>query len=232
MATNEGFLASWSGGSAYARTDVYEAGRNDAAGYVDVNWWVGVRDTHVSVSGTWDWHRYGQSGDASGSVGAAPGTRGIQSGTTRWYCDANGNYANFGVGMHMDVYFGQGDSVTTIGFGRSPLAPGIAAITADSIKPSSARVGVEITGHGHGTSSAMRVWYRLQGSGSGWTNAGDQGDVGGYNYWTISGLKPGKTYEYYSEHWNNMGDTSTSGIQTFKTKNVPGMTPVLMGIVG
>jgi len=110
-------------------------------------------------------------------------------------------------------------------------APGIAGITADTIKPTSVRLGGEITDLGLGTSVAMRMYYRIQGE-AGWAQTADQGDASGYNYWTVTGLKPGKTYEYKMLVWNNNGSERESAIQTFKTKSVPGMVPALMGIIG
>lgn len=114
---------------------------------------------------------------------------------------------------------------------RIPQAPtGITTIV-DTIKPTSARLGTEITGYGHGTVAATHMYYRLQGSAS-WIQTGDQNDVGGYNYFTISGLKPGKVYEYYAQWWNNNGDYGQNGVQTFITKSIPGMIPVLMALAG
>ena len=74
------------------------------------------------------------------------------------------------------------------------------------------------------------MYYRLQGAGS-WTSAGLQSDVAGYNYWNLTGLKPGKTYEYYAISSNNNGDTATSGTQTFTTKGLPGLVPVLTKVM-
>ncbi len=144
--------------------------------------------------------------------------------------DANGNGS---YGMNADVaVFGSGTSAASgsEGLARLPLAPPITALIADTIKPTSARLGAEIGGYGHGTSASFNMFYRIQGVGD-YVNAGTQGDVGGYNYWTLTGLKPGKTYEYYAQCYNNNGDTSQTGVQTFKTKPVSGMIAVMKGLM-
>lgn len=109
-------------------------------------------------------------------------------------------------------------------------APAIAGTVADTIKPTSTRVGVEISDLGLGTSAAMRMYYRKQGDAT-WIATADQGDAAGYNYWTVTGLKPSTTYEYFARVWNNNGSTRDSGVQTFKTKSAGGMLPVMMGLL-
>lgn len=147
--------------------------------------------------------------------------------------DANGN---IGIGIYGHVngknapYVGAGSASWTHYPARIGVAPPIVGLTADTIKPTQARLGAEIGGYGKGTSAALRMYYRLQGSGS-WISLGDQGDVGGYNYWTPTGLKPGKVYEYFVRAWNNNGDTGDSGVQTFKTKPISGMIAVMKGLM-
>jgi hypothetical protein len=115
---------------------------------------------------------------------------------------------------------------------RIAEAPGIAGIVADQIKVTTARLGMEITGFGHGTSAAMRMYYRVNGSGSGWTQTADQGDAAGYNYWDIGGLTPSVTYEYFTRVWNNNGDTRDSGTATFTTLPAPNTSQALLGVAG
>ena len=147
--------------------------------------------------------------------------------------DANGNIS---IGVYGYIngknspYVGIGSTSWTHYPARIGIAPGIAGIIADTIKTTSARLGGEITGYGLGTSANMTMYYRLQGSGS-WLDQGNQADVGGYNYWNVTGLKPGKTYEYVMNVWNNNGDFAQSSVQTFKTKPVAGLVPILMGMV-
>lgn len=144
--------------------------------------------------------------------------------------DANGNGS---YGMNADVaVFGSGTSAASgsEGLPRLALAPSFSALTADTIKPTSARLGVEISSHGHGTSSNFNMYVRLQGTGT-WTDLGNQGDVGGFNYWNATGLKPGKVYEYICNAWNNNGDFAQTGVQTFKTQPVSGMMTVAKGVI-
>lgn len=222
MAVVEAFLATWSGGSAYARVESYESGRNDAAGWVDIYWWNGWRDTHPSVSGSWDWSRYGQAPNGSGSVGASTGIVGIASGTSRVYCDANGNYADYGLGEHMDVYYGNGDAVVHVDPGRSPLAPTISSNTSSAVKPTTATLNGAVSSNGHGTSTTITYYYRL-GTSGGYTNAGTGSSV------NLTGLKPGSLYNWYITAYNNNGDTATGAVQSFTTQAVPAMITVLMG---
>lgn len=113
---------------------------------------------------------------------------------------------------------------------RIPLAPNITSITADQITPNSVRLGLEIGGFGHGTGATMHMSYRQQGSGT-WITTADQADAAGYNYWTVTGLQPGITYEYTGIAFNNNGDTGTYGTQTFKTQSLTGLTPLLMALL-
>lgn len=181
-------------------------------------------------SGAWTGQLWSQGGLAANTVA----TRNISSGGVQiavwsgniWH-DANGNASPYMEYYVNEPYTSMSRRGSNWGLSRLALAPPITGQVADQIKPTSARIGVEIGGLGHGTSVSMRMYYRIQGVG-GYTATADQGDVAGYNYWTLTGLKPGKTYEYYAVTWNNNSDTSTGGVQTFKTKGVAGMAPVLM----
>lgn len=146
--------------------------------------------------------------------------------------DGNGNATISWSGaadMQASTYATTSNTSGILGLSRLPLGPGIAGITADSITPTSARLGGEITSYGHGTSVNMNMYYRLQGAGA-WIDLGNQADAAGYNYWTVTGLQPGKTYEYTMNVWNNNGDLSQSATQTFKTIPVSGMITVIKGI--
>lgn len=152
---------------------------------------------------------------------------GIASGSFNVGADANGNsQLQFGLQM---VVFSSGTSNGTSGvwnIDRIALAPGISALTVDTIKPTTVRLGGELSTIGHGTSCNLEMFYRLQGSGT-WISLGTQGDAAGFNYWNPTGLKPGKTYEYIMNATNNNGDFAQSGIQTFNTKPVSGMISIL-----
>lgn len=213
MATFEQLCATWSGGSAYVRLNL-DQGSNDANGW-NVNYSVQSRDTHGSVFGTWDWNKSGSIGGGGGSVGAATGLRTISSGSVYVGCDVNGN-GSISASAFMDVAFGTGTASGGISLGRIALAPSISSLIADTITPVSARLGVELSSIGHGTSAAMYTQYRKQGT-STWTTQTAQNDVAGYNYFPISGLTPNTVYEYMAFSYNNNGDTVNTGIQTFTT---------------
>lgn len=146
--------------------------------------------------------------------------------------DANGNWSGSAGGSLSTNWGGIGSGGGDWGWSlpRLALAPAISSVIADQIKPTSVRLGVEISSFGHGTSANMTMYYRVQGSGT-WIDLGNQGDAAGYNYWAVTGLIPGKTYEYIANVWNNNGDFAQSGTQTFVTQTIPGMVPVLMGLM-
>lgn len=147
--------------------------------------------------------------------------------------DANGNGTwNFYGYINGDIPGAVGAGSTS--FNMTPArigeAPPIVSLVAELVTTTTARLGVEIGSYGRGTSAAMTTFYREQGVG-GWIDAGAQGDVGGYNYWNLSGLLPGKTYEYFGRAWNNNGDQGDTGVQTFATIPVSGMITVMKGLV-
>lgn len=187
---------------------------------------------------------YNNAGDSNwnGNVGGVTGSGNFNWGSssplniTLWEFDytygkdANG-YINVGCYGYINgansPYAGAGSTSQTYTPARIGVAPTISSLTADTIKPTTARLGVEISSHGLGTSTTFTMYYKLTTAG-GWTSAGSQADVGGYNYWNLSGLKPGKNYQYYVTAVNNNGDTASSGVQTFKTKAIAGHAPLLM----
>lgn len=144
--------------------------------------------------------------------------------------DANGNGS---YSMNADVaVFSSGTSAASGGesLPRIPLAPSINSITADTIKQRTARLGGELNNHGHGTSTTLTMFYRISGVGS-YVSAGAQADGAGFNYWNLSSLKPGTTYQYFMRATNNNGDTVDSGVQTFKTQPASGMIGVIGGLL-
>ena len=147
--------------------------------------------------------------------------------------DANGNGTwNFSGSMNGadSPYVTSGSTNFNMSPTRIGVAPTISALIADTITTTSVRLGAEISSVGLGTSATWEMFYRLQGSGS-WTSAGQQSDAAGYNYWNITGLAPGTTYEYYTNVWNNNGDTTTSGTQTFTTTPVSAMINIMQAII-
>ncbi len=207
VAGNYSNLSAW--------VSVYHTGGYTETGIFNGQQWVGGV---LAVNNNW----------GSGTIGATETT--ISSWSGNQGHDANGNLT-----VYMEYYVNQpATSMTRRGANwtlpRIPLAPTFLAITADTIKPTSARLGAELSSLGHGTSCTFEMFYRLQGSGT-WISLGQQADVGGYNYWSVTGLKPGKVYEYTSNLWNNNGDSTSSGTQTFKTKAVAGIGPLLMQLI-
>jgi hypothetical protein len=148
--------------------------------------------------------------------------------------DANG-YLTVGVYGYINganaPFVSSGSASFNVGTTRQGIAPTISAITSDTIKPTTARLGAELSSVGLGTSATWTMYYRLTGAGS-WTSAGAQADAGGYNYWSLTGLKPGKNYQYYATCANNNGDTATSSTGTFKTKGLAGATVVMTKLAG
>lgn len=156
---------------------------------------------------------------------------GISSGSFNVGADANG-YALLQFGIQMVVY-ASGTSSGTSGvwtIDRMALSPVFSSLIYDSIKPTSARLGAELSSYGHNTSVNLEMFYRIQGSGS-WISLGVQGDAAGYNYWSPTGLLPGKTYEYICNATGNNGDFAQTGTQTFKTQAVSGMISIMKGII-
>lgn len=124
--------------------------------------------------------------------------------------DANGNIS---IGVHGYInganapYVGAGEASWTHYPARIGVAPTIVANTADTITSTSVRLGTEISSVGKGTSAACRFYYKTPAAGS-WTATGDQGDVGGYNYFNVTGLTPNQKYYRLARWWNNNGDQS------------------------
>lgn len=188
-----------------------------------------------SQSGTWDPKIYINGGlktapGGSHSISNSPVTLASWSGNVGH--DANGNlsitlgdYINAPVNEM--VYGTKGWTLP-----RIALAPTISnvSVTPGTIGTTTVQLRAEISSIGHGTSATWTMYYRLLGAGS-WTSAGSQTDGAGYNYWNLSGLKPGKTYQFYAKSVNNNGDTTNSSTYTFDTKAVAAMTPLLIGLL-
>lgn len=163
------------------------------------------------------------SGNYTGTVNTSPQV--ICSWTGDVTHDVNGN---LNLDIQIGVQSGYAGSGSSGPFGwalpRIPLAPSISSVVASLIKPTAATITTSISSNGHGTSTTVTTYYRLQGAGS-WTSAGT-GTVK-----SLTGLKPGKTYEFYSNATNNNGDSVDSGSSTFKTKGVAGFAPILMALL-
>lgn len=236
-------MAQWSAGAGSRATlvhDVSVIGSNTAGNYstIRVQTWAAISGGSGITNNVGDanWHVTSGGNNVSSAFtysGWSGQWYGLNSYDMNVGHDVNGN-CTIGVYAYVNgangPYFTAASINTSMGLARLPLAPAIAARTADQIKPTSVRLGTEISSNGHGTSSACRFYYRLQGSGT-WLQTGDQSDTAGYNYFNVTGLKPGKTYEYFARWWNNNGDTADSSQGTFKTKSISGMVTVLTGLL-
>lgn len=237
MATWYGNNVGISSGYARVRYETQLASQNTGGNYSTINWQAyidyvgcdaqadgGFVESNAGVL-------YNQPGRVYSYVGNFSNhTVGMGSGSFNIGHDADGN-GSYSGDAHVALYAsGTSSTSGSAGLPRIALAPIISSLTADTIKPTSARLGVEISSVGHGTSATFHMYYRENGVGS-YTDAGAQADAVGYNYWSITGLKPGKTYQYYTTCTNNNGDVTTSGIQTFKTQPVSGMISVMRGLL-
>lgn len=179
-------------------------------------------------TGTWDWNNQ-LGGTSSGSNSAThSGDQYLGGRTINVAHDVNG-YGSVSGAAWLDAYYGNGTAGGTINLTRIPLAPTISSIIVDTIKSTSARIGGELSSYGHGTSATLTGYWRIPGGS--WNSLGAQADAAGYNYWTITGLKPNTTYEYTVNASNNNTDTANGWYQTFKTKPVSGLTPLLMNLI-
>lgn len=137
--------------------------------------------------------------------------------------DANG-YGSYGADANFAVYgSGRAYASGSEGLPRIALAPGGLSKSVDTITNTSARLGRKQDNHGRGTSSANRNYYRVTGVGS-YVATAEQGGTG-WKYNTVT-LVPNTTYQYFSRHWNNNGDTADTGVSTFKTLASGGVTSV------
>lgn len=224
-------MSAWTAGSGSRATLVHT---------VDVNWQnISTNQTSVHVNtyvnisaGSTVTNNVGDANWNVNTAGYAPGSNftyswgagdhGLNTYDTTVNHDANGNCT---IGVHAYVnganspYFTASSIDTSLALPRLALAPSINGISSDTITTNSVRLGSELNNLGHGTSAAARFYYRIQGSGSAWSQTADQNDVAGWNYWAVTGLSTAKTYEYFVRWWNNNGDTADSSTSTFQTKS-------------
>lgn len=193
---------------------------SDSSGYTQYGGW----DGRIYINGG----EVARGTPTSGTVSNSPYT--IISWSGNIYHDANG-YKTINIGDYIKAPLNEMYQAGIDWYlPRLGYPPAISDTTADTITPTSVRLGAELSSIGRGTSATWRMYYRKQGDVS-WISAGDQGDVGGYNYWPISGLTPGTTYEYYAYLWNNNGDNVSSSTKTVKTQSLAGMTPLLLALL-
>lgn len=224
-------VATWSGGSTYIQFNLSQGGQSNAGnGTTTVNWSAVVRDTHSTVSGTWDWsyNFYGYVSN-SGSYSASPRSRTLGSGAVTVYHDANGNAYVSGASW-LDVYYGNATATQGLTPSKIYRSAGWSSSSSSNIKPTTATITNTVADWGIGTSHGHKMYYRIQGSGSGWTATSDEGSTNPKS-WNLTGLKPGKVYEYYGAQWNNNTSAVNGTTQTFKTKGIPGAITLLSGAI-
>lgn len=226
--TTSGSFGSHWHGDVYGSVNSQNAAANQSSIHVDLQ--IRADSSAYSVDANTSYNvrvNGGQIASGSRTINfTGPGPVDLISGNTTVTHDANGNWSgSVGGGLSCD-YSGVGSGSGDYGFSvpRLPLAPTINSLGVNSIKPSSAIITSSVSSFGHGTSVGVNVYYKLSTDGS-YTYAGSNANQ------TITGLKAGKTYNYYVSWFNNNGDTATSGVQSFTTLSIPGAIAVLLGLM-
>lgn len=222
-------MATWAGGyvSIYgqtgcrARIETQFAGNNVGSNYSTVNWQLyadfvksdaQLDDGVLNGAGGQRYRNGGRIYNYASNI--SNHTIHIASGSFTVWHDANG-HGSYGADANFAVYgSGRAYASGSEGLPRIALAPGGISKSVDTITSTSARLGQKQDNHGRGTSSANRVYYRLNNTG-GWSQTPDQGGTG-WKYNTVP-LGSNSTYGYFSRHWNNNGDTADTGVSTFST---------------
>jgi len=109
-------------------------------------------------------------------------------------------------------------------------SPSGQAVTATEITPTSAKLNASISNWGTycTAGTGQRIEYRE--SGGSWVNLAYS--TSSSHSRTVTGLKPGTTYEVRTYTSNGAGQTGNSSTITFKTKAVAGLAPLLMKLIG
>lgn len=237
MATWNGNVVVPGGSGCRIRIETQFAGNNPGGNYSTLNYQVYVDffNCDAQLDGGWVQSSAGVHYNNGGRVYNYAGnfsnhTITMNTGSFNIGHDANG-YGSYGMNAHVAVYqTGTTTASGSEGLPRIGYPPSFSSLIHDTVKPTTARLGAELSSIGRGTSANLIMYIRQQGAGD-WTDLGTQGDAAGYNFWYPSGLKPGKVYEYYSYCYNNNGDNAATGVQSFKTQPVAGMVTVMKGIM-
>ena len=197
------------------RVELWEESYNVANNTSYVRYRLSFLTSNGSRTGIWDyWLNINGGRVATSSFG---GTHSgwqtvVDSGYTHGH-DVNGNGSASAEGWG-DVYYGSGSTGGSIGLTRLGLAPEGRDKSVDQISATSVRLGRKHDNNGRGTSSANRVYYRLDNTG-GWSETAEQGGTG-WKHNTVT-LLSNRMYGYFSRHWNNNGDSADTGVSTFVT---------------
>jgi hypothetical protein len=195
-----------------------------------VNW--NLQLVNTGGGGSSSYYNWSFSPGASGSGGWIYATNNtiFASGQFTIWHDANGNgYAD--TSGYFAWYNGSGTAYQGYTPPKIYRSAGWSSSSSSNIKSTTATISNTVSDWGIGTSHGHRMYYRIQGSGSAWSQTADSNGDSNPVSWNLTGLKPGKTYEYYSAQWNNNTSAVNGSTQTFKTKSIPGMLPILMGLI-
>jgi hypothetical protein len=197
-------------GSWRSRLDYWVASTSGNSSLLALRQYIYSTSSGVSQNGSWDGRTYINGGQVNRNTPNANISNGqyLMNASDHWLGhDVNGNLS-ISVGSYCNAPVNDMNHQNTgYTLPRIPAAPNIIANVSDQITDTTVRLGTEIDSLGHGTSAATRMYYKTPEAG-GWTQTSDQGDVGGYNYWTITGLVSNKKYYRLARWWNNNGDTS------------------------
>lgn len=212
------------GVSLYGDVDTWVNSQNKSGNYSNVTVRLNIRSTGTSVSSSGNAQLRVNGGQVDSTSWGSYGFN-ISSGQTvtvlTWTGnighDTNGNLS-YSIGGSASFSYPGSGSGNWGGYtaSRIALAPTISVSTADQINDTTVRLGTEISSNGHGTSSSARFNYKLSTAGT-YGQTSSQSNVSGYNYFPLTGLYTNSSYSYYATWWNNNGDTSNAGVNTFKT---------------
>lgn len=164
------------------------------------------------VSGGWSGTR---SYNAIDSTGATSFTVGVGANDTTMSVRAGAQYRYDGITY---AWFTIG--IPTLG------APSLNSQSVSAITPKTATIATSSSAGSNATFTSIQLQYGLTESyGSTATSSSTSATF------NLTGLSPGKTYNYRFVLTNGGGKTTTTSNYTFKTQSISGMIPVLMGIL-
>lgn len=149
-----------------------------------------------------------------GPTGGSDFSIGVGATDTTTSCQMIGRYLNDGMSGSGSFAIG----IPALGY------PGLSSQSVTAIKPTTATVNSSFSAGANSSGiSSIQLQYGLT------TGYGSTASGGTVN---LTGLSPGKTYHYRFVATNNGGLSTTTSDYTFKTQDVPGMMPLLMGLLG
>jgi hypothetical protein len=183
---------------------------------ITVECWALIRNG--SRTGSWDWNAQ-LNGTTSGSNASGhSGDQYLGGRTLDIGHDADGNLSVYAAAW-LDAYYGSGTAGDWIGIAKIYRSAGWSSSSSSNVKSTTATVTNTVSDWGIGSSHGHKIYYRVQGSGSGWSATSDVTNGTNPASWNLTGLQPGQTYEYYSAQWNNNTAAVNGTTYTFKTLN-------------